>query len=121
MDIRLMFPSLFLGAVDLHGKDKTLTIRGVINEELRATDGSTKKKPVMYFVETQAAADRAGQPDKEKRLVLNKTNAMVIAGLYGYEIDNWKGKKITLYPTPVTAFGKTADAIRIRPDIPKEN
>ena len=118
MDVRLLFPSLYLGAADLRGEDRTLTIRRVVVEELRLKDGGADKKPVIYFEETKAAADKARTPDKEKRLVLNKTNAMTIAGIYGYEVDGWQGKKVTLFSTNVTAFGKTTEAIRIRPSAP---
>lgn len=118
MDVRLLFPSLYLGAADLQGKDVTLTIRRVDVEELQMRDGSKQKKPVARFEETKARADKERQPDKEKRLVLNRTNAMTIAAMHGYEVDNWTGKRVTLFPQSVSAFGKTTDAIRIRPTVP---
>lgn len=118
MDYRLLYPSLYLSAADLKGKDQTLTIRRVIVEELKTERGS-EKKPVVYFEETKAAAERAGTPDKEKRMVLNKTNARMIARIYNEnEIDNWRGKKITLYPQPVSVGGEMRDGLRIRPTIP---
>lgn len=115
MDIRLLYPSEFLAAVDLHGKDATLTIRRVITEDLKTNKGS-EKKPVVYFEETKARAEKSGA--KEKRLVLNKTNALVIAKIYGYEADDWRGKRITLYPTTCDAFGEQKDCIRVRPTAP---
>ena len=54
MDYRLLFPNLYLAAVDLHGKDADLTIRRVIVEELKTKNGS-ERKPIMYFEETRAA------------------------------------------------------------------
>lgn len=119
MDVRLLYPSLYLGSADLHGKDVPLTIRRVVVEELKTERGPTKK-PIVYFVETKAAAEKAGTPEKEKRLVMNKTNAMVIASMHGNELDNWPGKRVTLYPTKAEAFGKSVDCIRIRPTEPKE-
>ena len=115
MDVRLLFPTQYLSAADLRKEDRTVTIRGVTVDELKTSQGS-EKKPCVYFEETKAAADRDGK--KEKRLVLNKTNAMTIASLYGYEVDEWKGKRITLYPTQADAFGKTVDCIRVRPTVP---
>ena len=115
MDFRLLFPSLYLGAADLHGKDATLTIRRIIVEELK-TDRGDEKKPVIYFEETAAKAAKSG--DKEKRIVLNKTNATAIAFLYGNEIDDWTGKRITIYPTKAQAFGKIVDCIRVREEVP---
>jgi len=106
MDVRLLYPSLYLGAVDLNGKDVTLTIRRVIVEDLK-TERGTEKKPVMYFEETK-------KNDKEKRLVLNKTNAMAIAAIHGNEVNDWTGKQVTFCPTKVSAFGKEVDAIRVR-------
>ena len=117
MDVRLLFPSLYLTAVDLHGKDANLTIRRVIVDTLK-TDRGDEKKPVMYFKETKEKADKTGA--KEKRLVLNKTNALAIAALHGNEVDAWAGKRVTLYATTCEAFGKQADCIRVRPTIPNE-
>ena len=116
MDVRLLFPSLYLGAPDLHGKDVHLTMRRVVVEDLR-TDGGAEKKPILYFAETKAKADEQGT--KEKRLVLNKTNAMQIAKLHGTEVDNWKGKRITLFPARAMAFGEEVDCIRVRDTAPR--
>jgi len=117
MDVRLLYPSLYLGAHDLQGKDATLTIRRLIVEDLKTERGS-EKKPVLYFEETKAKAEKAGTPDKEKRMVLNKTNALTIAALHGTEVDNWRGKRITLYATKASAFGKSVDCIRVRDTAP---
>lgn len=117
MDVRLLYPSLYLAAPDLQGKDVTLTILRVDVEELKTERGS-ERKPVVRFVETRAKAEKAGTTDKEKRWVMNKTCALVIAALYGNEIEGWKGKRITLFPTKASAFGKTVDCIRIRDTAP---
>lgn len=117
MDVRLLYPSLYLGAHDLHGTDATLTIRRLIVEELKTERGS-ERKPILYFEETKAKAEKAGTPDKEKRLVLNKTNALAIAKIHGNEVDNWRGKRITLYPTQAQSFGKVVDCIRVREVVP---
>ena len=58
-------------------------------------------KPVVYF------------ENKEKGLVLNKTNATVIAAGYGPETDGWVGKPITLYPAKVSFQGQMVAAIRV--------
>lgn len=115
MDVRLLFPSLYLGAVDLHGKDAHLTMRRVVVEVLK-TERGDEKKPILYFEETKKKADASGA--KEKRMVLNKTNAMSIAALHGNEVDGWPGKRITLYPTKAEAFGKSVDCIRVRETAP---
>lgn len=118
MNVKLLFPSLYLGAHDLNGQDAHLTMRRVVVEDLRS-EGGTEKKPILYFQETKARAERDGT--KEKRLVLNKTNAMQIAKLHGSEVDDWKGKRITLYPTTAQAFGSEVECIRVRDSIPGDN
>jgi hypothetical protein len=105
MKISDIFPSKYVKAADLNGKHITLTIKGLAVEEMG--HGSEKeRKPVLYF-------ERA-----TKGLVLNRTNAMMIAGLYGDESGDWRGCRITIYPTKVRAFGAMQDAIRVREEIP---
>ncbi|MEK9724418.1 MAG: hypothetical protein VW405_13180, partial [Rhodospirillaceae bacterium] len=86
MHVKLLFPSLYLGAADLRGKDVPLTIRCLAVEDLR-TDRGSEEKPILYFEETYKKAQKSGKPDKEKRLVLNKTNAMAIASVHGTEVN----------------------------------
>ena len=105
MHYRLLFPSQYLGAHDLMGKDAVVTIDRVVVEELKTASG-TERKPVVHFVK------------KEKRLVLNKTNGTTIAAMYGNEVNGWTGKRITLYATTVSAFGKETEALRVRPTPP---
>lgn len=109
---KTLFPSLYLGAHDLQGREVVLTIRRVIVEELK-TSGGSERKPTVYFQETQAKA--AQTKTEEKRLVLNKTNAKAIAKMYGAEVNDWTGKRITVYSASVAAFGEQVDAIRVRP------
>jgi len=116
MHYKLLFPSLFLGAEDLQGKDVTLTMRRVLVEDLQGQGGQSEKKPCLFFEETRDKAEKNGA--KEKRLVLNRTNAKTIAKLYGPEVDDWAGKQITLFPTTTQAFGDTVDCIRVRPAVP---
>lgn len=51
---------------------------------------------------------------KDKGMVLNKTNSMTIAHVYGGNTDDWMGKKIFLYSTKVDYAGQMVDAIRCR-------
>jgi hypothetical protein len=94
-------------AADLNGKTITLTIAKLVVEEL-GHGNEKERKPVLYF---QKAT---------KGLVLNRTNAMTIASLYGDESDDWPGKRISIYPTRVRAFGSMQDTIRVREEIPAE-
>lgn len=115
MHFKLLYPSTYLGAHDLQGRDVVLTIRRVVVEDLK-TERGTERKPVVYFVETQRKAEK--DHTDEKRLVLNKTNATTIAAMHGNEVNAWNGKRITLYAAPVSAFGKEVEAIRVRPTAP---
>lgn len=113
MDYRLLYPTDYIGSADLLGADRTLTIRKIAKEKIQSKDGKPEDKAVVWFDELKAKADKEGT--KERRMVLNKTNAKVIAKLYGSEVDGWVGKRIVLYPTTAQAFGETVDCIRIRP------
>ena len=116
MHIDLMFPSLYLKAADLQGREVTLTFSRVTLDELTRQGGSKEKKPVAYFVETAEKARRAGTD--EKRLVLNKTNAHAIKAMYGPETNDWPGKRVTLYTARVTFGRQTVDAIRVKEQVP---
>ncbi len=61
-------------------------------------------KVVVYFLET------------DKGLVLNKTNAELIArALNTSQIEEWNGKQITLYNDPSVSFGgKLTGGIRVQ-------
>ncbi|MCA9047422.1 MAG: hypothetical protein KDA89_01760 [Planctomycetaceae bacterium] len=49
---------------------------------------------------------------------MNKTNALIISGLYSDETDEWIGCRITLYPTETQFGAKMVDCIRIRDAVP---
>ncbi len=55
---------------------------------------------------------------KEKQLVLNKTNAKVIANSYGDDEGAWQGQEIIMYPTVTEYQGSTVPCIRVRIDQP---
>ncbi len=99
MNIDVAFPSKWVRAIDLKGRDVTVTIARCLEEEV-AREGSTQ--PVLYF------------HGAEKGLVLNKTNANTIADGLGPETDSWIGAQITLYPTKTDFQGKRVDCIRVR-------
>jgi hypothetical protein len=99
MRISDQFPSDYLRAADLEGKELTLTIRNVAMEEVGA---DRENKPVLYF---------EGQ---DKGIILNKTNAATIAELYGDDTDEWPGEAITLFSAMVTYQGKTMPGLRVK-------
>lgn len=104
----------YLGSHNLEeGEEMLLTIVKFDGEELvQKHDGKKDEKvakQVLYFKE------------EVPKMIINITNATTIANLYGSHPDQWIGKKIQVYGTPVKAFGKTQDALRIRDFPPREN
>lgn len=101
--VDLMFPSAYLRAADFEGKPVTLTISEVLRDQLRLTTGAKTEKYVLRFKET------------DKMLVLNKTNAKLIAKhLHEPKAINWPGCRVTLGPDRCEAFGETVDCIRVK-------
>lgn len=99
----------FLGSYSLtEGNDMVLTIKELKPEEIVGTAGKKENGFVCHFAEANV-----------KPMILNKTNCKIIEKVYGSPfIEDWIGKKIQLYSTPVSAFGTTTDALRIRTQIP---
>ncbi len=96
MNINDTFPSKYLKASDLQGRNINVTMERVVMETV-----GEDHRPIVYF---------AG---KQKGLVLNKTNANTIAGMYGPETDNWQGRAIVLFSTQVDYQGRQVEAIRV--------
>jgi len=98
-----MFPSKWLKAADLGGRELKASIERVTQEEFEDRDkGTTEHKWVLWF---------AGA---SKGLILNLTNARAVADFYADDTDGWIGRQITLFVASVSAFGKTTDAIRVK-------
>lgn len=91
------FPSTYVKASDLNGKELTLTMANVEREKL-----GDDLKPVLYF------------KGAKKGLVLNKTNTNAIGDAYGDDSDDWFGQPIILFTAQVEYAGKLGPAIRVR-------
>lgn len=102
MNINAAFPGSYLKAADLQGKSVTIAMHSVAMEEMGG-----EHKAVLYFMDKQGTR-------KDRGLVLNKTNANIIAEMYGPETDEWHGQPITLMPARVEFSGRIVDAIRVR-------
>lgn len=104
---RSMFDNKYLGNWDLpRDRDVVVEIESVSAGELTAVGGRKDKKPIVKF---------AG---KEKGLALNKTNAKIIAAMYGDHTREWKGKLVALYVTQTSSPDGMVDCIRVRPTKP---
>lgn len=90
------FPSNYLKAADL--QKRTVTVKII---DVRMEDIDSNHKPVLYF------------DGKDRGLVLNKTNARMIAYQLGDDTDAWVGAEIDLYPTMTSFQGKPVEAIRV--------
>jgi hypothetical protein len=99
MNINQAFPSKYVTAGDLQGRDVPVQIGRV---EIEEVGDDEDQRPVMYFT------------GMKKGMVLNKTNATTISGLYTEETNNWIGKGIVIYPSTTNYGGKEVDCIRVR-------
>lgn len=99
MNVDDLYPSKYLSAADLQGKEPTVTITQLTMEKM--TDG--QNKPCIFV------------NNRPKGIILNKTNAMSIASMYGKHTDGWIGKKIKLVKVWTDFQGKPVEAIRIVP------
>ncbi len=88
---------------------------------LKADD--LKKKAIRVII-SDAKIEKVGEDDrivlsfkdKEKKLVLNKTNADVVADVYGDEELAWIDHEIIMYPTVCEYKGDSVACIRVRID-----
>lgn len=98
----------YIGAYALDGSDLTVTIERVTRELVTGDAGKKEECTVAYL---------KGQ----KPFILNRTNSKMIAKLYNSPyIEDWAGKKITIYPTTTRVAGEVTECLRIRPSIPRE-
>ncbi len=99
MRISSAFPSKYLRAADLDGRQITVEISGIEMEDVATGE---EPKPVLYF------------SGKSKGVVLNKTNANTIASAYGDESDEWIGQQVMLFSAHVDFQGRSVEAIRMK-------
>lgn len=105
----LLHPSNYLKAADLGDRDVTVIVHGIFREHLVMTGGKKDVKPAITM------RSRAGRV-LGKKLILNKTNAKLIAATTNEKnVERWIGKEITLYATTCKGTrGETMDCIRVR-------
>jgi len=101
MDINSLFPSRFLKATDLQNQSVTATIENASLEQFN--DG---KKLVLTL------------KDKDKAVVLNKTNTLALAAAFGSESNDWPGQRIQITSEFVTYRGQSTRGLKIRPLTP---
>jgi hypothetical protein len=104
MKISEEFPSQYLKAADLGGREIRVTMANTEREKL-----GNDNKLVLYF------------KGKEKGLVLNKTNAGTISDSYGDDTEDWFDNPLILFSVKTDFQGKVVDAIRCRVPTAKDN
>jgi hypothetical protein len=80
-----LYPGRFLKADLLKGQKVTLTIADVDIESLEDNTGKPKTKAIISFVE------------RPMQLVACKTNGLCIKSMFGNQLKDWIGKRVTLF------------------------
>lgn len=93
-----IYSSPWLRADDLAGRSARVTIAHAGEEAIRQADGSTQARIVVDFV------------GKQKRLILNATQARSLLSIGGDDTDDWRGVEVILSPVP-SANGKATIAV----------
>lgn len=89
------------------GEEKTLTIASFNREMVTGPDGRKEECSTLSFAEP------------EKPLILNVTNAKMIAKLLRSNyMEDWVGHRITLGVETVSAFGERVEAVRVKKKLP---
>jgi len=97
----------YIGAYSLpNGEDITVTIESVSREMVTMAGGKKEECTVCKLV-------------NNKPFIINATNSKSIHKLYGAYIEDWAGKKITLYASTTKFAGELVECLRIRPDVAK--
>jgi hypothetical protein len=98
MRVSEVFPSNFIAAGDLDGRDVTVTVAKCADKNtVKREDGTLIDKPILYFKETPMG------------MIVGKTNARAIRLSHGNEMSKWTGKQITIYPTSTSISKKMAE------------
>lgn len=99
----------YLGSYSFDNQNEvTVTINHVAKEEVTNPVGVVEECIVVYFEET-----KVGTVDV-KPMIFNATNCKTVEKLYGPYIEDWAGKRITIFKTQ-TDFGRDrVDCLRIK-------
>lgn len=104
MKVSEEFPSQYIKASDLGGREIRVTMQNVEREKI-----GTDNKLVLYF------------KGKQKGLVLNKTNAATISDAYGDDTEDWYEQPLILFSIKTDFQGKVVDGLRCRVPTAKDN
>ena len=108
-DYRKLYDKDYIGHWDIPDKDVTVTISKVEGGKLTGPGGRKSKRPVIFMQGT------------EKGFVVNPTNGATISKMYGKYVEDWVGKRITLYKSLTrdpNGGEEQVECLRVRPQIP---
>lgn len=100
-----LYPGRFIKAGDFKGKVVTLKISAVQIDKLVGDKGE-QVKGVLSFEKT------------EKQLALNKTNGICLKAMFGRQVQEWVGKRVSLFAGNWN--GEPAIRVHGSPDIPED-
>jgi hypothetical protein len=103
------YAGTYLNAAELTplGQHRRAIVHGAAVEEIG--QGERKEAKIVLSLTTPKGV---AWP---KDVVLNKTNALQLAGGYGDETDDWVGKSIEIWAENVMFQGKIVPGIKIQP------
>ena len=106
---KLIYPTEYIKAPDLRGKDVTVTIARIRKEILVMEGGRKDEKAVIHMTNSRGVA-------LGKRWVVGKTVLSQIAASTGSnDVGQWIGKQVTMYPTTCKGkAGEMMECIRVR-------
>lgn len=80
-----LYPGRFLKSALFKGTKPTLTVKDVDLEELIGEDNKPTQKAILSFEE------------RPMQLVMCKTNGLCLKAMFGNQLKDWIGKKVTLF------------------------
>lgn len=100
--------------VNIFKSDKLFpNIRGVMLKEKRVTLTMSGKAHITEMRDGSDARVEIFFTDHAKSAVVNRTQAMIIADVYGPETDDWRDKPLVLFGEHGTWFGKETWGLRV--------
>lgn len=107
--LELLYPSKYVKAADLRGKDVTVIIDHAEWENLVMQGGKRDRKVALHLRSTTGKL-------LEKRWIVGKTVLRQIAKSTGKtDVAAWSGDRVTMYPTTCRgADGTQVECIRVR-------
>lgn len=94
----------YIGAYSLQpGEERTVEVVKVVREKVKGEGGKEEECTVAYL-------------KGEKPFILNATNCKTLTRVFDSPfIEQWAGKRCTIYAAKIKAFGEEMEALRVKP------